>query len=62
MKAGSRLICYFPNWAYHRPGYGKYAVDDINATLHTDMVYAFAILDGNTYNIVEFDHAVVLGL
>jgi hypothetical protein len=20
MKAGSRLICYFPNWAYHRPG------------------------------------------
>jgi hypothetical protein len=20
MKAGSRFICYFPNWAYYRPG------------------------------------------
>ena len=42
-------------------GDGKYEVDNINATLCTDMVYAFAILDNNTYTIKEFDLNVDLG-
>ena len=86
VTAGSRFICYFPNWATYRDGIftigiatlfinlilfnvfsllhkgdGKYGVDNINATLCTDMVYAFAILDNNTYTIKEFDLNVDLG-
>lgn len=58
---GSRFICYFPNWGYYRTGDGKYVVDNINASLCTDLVYAFAVLDEKTYKIVEYDPDVDLG-
>jgi chitinase len=39
------IVCYFTNWAWYRPGIGKYKPDDINSNLCTHIVYGFAVLD-----------------
>ena len=35
----------FTNWAWYRPGVGKYKPEDIDPTLCTHIVYGFAKLD-----------------
>lgn len=42
---GRRMVCYFTNWAWYRPGAGKYLPEDIDPTLCTHVVYGFAVLD-----------------
>ena len=42
-----QVVCYFTNWAWYRPGRGKYKPDDIDASLCTHIVYGFAVLDNN---------------
>ncbi|OXA59868.1 putative chitinase 3 [Folsomia candida] len=39
------IVCYFTNWAWYRPGIGKYKPEDINPKLCTHIVYGFAVLD-----------------
>ncbi|XP_067913402.1 acidic mammalian chitinase-like [Heterodontus francisci] len=46
-----KLICYFTNWAQHRPGIGKFMPENIPPCLCTHLIYAFAIID-NSYKIV----------
>ncbi|XP_064085061.1 probable chitinase 10 [Macrobrachium nipponense] len=48
-------VCYYSNWAYWRPGTGKYTVDDIDTNLCTHLVYAFAVLDASTLTIKAHD-------
>jgi GH18 family chitinase len=39
------VVCYFTNWAWYRPGIGKYLPETIDERLCTHIVYGFAVLD-----------------
>merc|ERR1712223_1116732 len=36
-----KVVCYFTNWAWYRPGVGKYIPEDIDPSLCTHVVYGF---------------------
>lgn len=40
----AQTICYLTNWSHKRPGMGRFNPEDINPTLCTHVVYAFATL------------------
>jgi chitinase len=40
-----KVVCYFTNWAWYRPGIGKYLPETIDERLCTHIVYGFAVLD-----------------
>ena len=50
-----KVVCYFTNWAWYRPGDGKYRPKDIQEELCTHIVYGFAILDPVTLTIRAHD-------
>lgn len=50
-----KVVCYFTNWAWYRPGAGKYRAEDIDPTLCTHIVYGFAVLDYSNLLIKPHD-------
>ncbi|XP_048408803.1 acidic mammalian chitinase-like isoform X1 [Stegostoma tigrinum] len=42
-----KLVCYFANWAQHRPGVGKFIPENIPPCLCTHLIYAFATIGSN---------------
>ena len=50
-----KMVCYFTNWAWYRPGIGKYKPDNIDANLCTHIVYGFAVLNRETLTIRTHD-------
>jgi len=48
-----KVVCYFTNWAWYRPGDGKFMPKDIDASLCTHIMYAFAELSNN--KIIPYD-------
>ncbi|XP_017086419.2 probable chitinase 10 [Drosophila eugracilis] len=50
-----KVVCYFTNWAWYRPGHGKYVPEDIDASLCTHVIYAFAVLDNSSLTIKTHD-------
>lgn len=50
-----KLVCYFTNWAWYRPGLGKYLPDHIDANLCTHIVYGFAVLNYDELTIRTHD-------
>ena len=50
-----KVVCYFTNWAWYRPGAGKYRAEDIDPTLCTHIIYGFAVLDYSTLLIKPHD-------
>lgn len=50
-----KVVCYFTNWAWYRPGEGKFLPEDIDENLCTHIVYGFAVLDGSTLTIKTHD-------
>ncbi|KAK0072744.1 hypothetical protein PV326_014149, partial [Microctonus aethiopoides] len=50
-----KIICYFTNWAWYRPGYGKYLPENIDSTLCTHIVYGFVVLDSVKLTIKMHD-------
>uniref|UniRef100_A0A1B0D7M5 Chitinase n=1 Tax=Phlebotomus papatasi TaxID=29031 RepID=A0A1B0D7M5_PHLPP len=53
--SGMKVVCYFTNWAWYRPGEGKYTPDDIDPNLCTHIVYGFAVLNRDTLTIKTHD-------
>ncbi|CAL4094059.1 unnamed protein product [Meganyctiphanes norvegica] len=51
----SKVVCYYGSWAVYRPGRGKFSVEDINPSLCTHVIYAFAGLDSTTSEIKVLD-------
>ena len=41
------VMCYFTNWSYKRPGMGKFTPEDLDPTLCTHVVFAFATIKDN---------------
>lgn len=50
-----KLVCYFTNWAWYRPGDGKYLPEEIDSRLCTHIVYGFAVLDSEKLTIKPHD-------
>lgn len=50
-----KLVCYFTNWAWYRPGPGKYLPDNIDENLCTHIVYGFAVLNYDELTIRTHD-------
>ena len=50
-----KVVCYFTNWAWYRPGVGKYKPENIDPELCTHIIYGFAVLDGNNFKIKTHD-------
>ncbi|XP_066964001.1 chitinase-3-like protein 1 [Macrobrachium rosenbergii] len=48
------VVCYYSSWAVYRPGKGIFEVEDIDASLCTHLIYAFAGLKTNGH-IMVFD-------
>ena len=42
-----QVVCYYGSWAKYRPGDGLFVVSDIDPTICTHLVYAFAGLTNN---------------
>jgi len=41
------VFCYFTNWSYKRPGMGKFTPEDVDPSLCTHIVFAFATIKKN---------------
>ena len=54
-KLKKNVFLDFTNWAYYRKDGGKYTPDDIDIDLCTHIVYGFAVLDKNTFQMIAHD-------
>ena len=50
-----KVLCYYVNWSQYRPGNGRYTVDDIDPSLCTHILYAFAKVQGNDLTVYEYN-------
>ncbi|KAK7113238.1 hypothetical protein V1264_012567 [Littorina saxatilis] len=55
--AGSSLrrVCYYTNWSQYRPGAGRYVPENVDPSLCTHYIYAFATLQGNNIKAFEWN-------
>ncbi|KAK3589884.1 hypothetical protein CHS0354_015910 [Potamilus streckersoni] len=57
VDAEYKRVCYYSNWSQYRPGRGSFKPKDINPSLCTHLVYAFARLSGNGLATLEWNDA-----
>ena len=50
-----RVVCYYSSWAFYRPGFGKFDIDDIDPHVCTHLNYGFANMNNMTWEIVAYD-------
>lgn len=61
-----QTICYLTNWSHKRPRSGKFMPEDIDSTLCTHIIYAFATLkdhlltEGNDKDVEMYERLVAL--
>ena len=48
-------MCYYGAWAYYRDAPMNFAPDQLDGVGCTHIIYSFAGLDNQTYQIVSFD-------
>ncbi|XP_068622319.1 probable chitinase 2 [Battus philenor] len=52
---GKVVVCYLSTWSIYREGSGKFKVTDVDPSLCTHVVYAFAGLDENSMTVKALD-------
>ena len=50
-----RRVCYYTNWAQYRPGAGRFVPENVDPTLCTHYIYAFATLQRNNIKAYEWN-------
>ncbi|KAG1669703.1 putative chitinase 10 [Nymphon striatum] len=50
-----KRVCYYTNWSRYRPEPGTFVPKDIDKYFCTHLIYAFAVLDQNTFLIKAHD-------
>ena len=50
-----KIVCYFTNWAWYRPGQGKFRAETVDPDLCTHIVYGFAVLDQASLTVKPHD-------
>ena len=53
LERDPQVFCYMTSWSQKRPGAGKFAPEDIDASLCTHVIYAFATL--KNHKLTEAD-------
>merc|ERR1711990_868997 len=54
-SCNKKIVCYYPNWAHYRKGQGSFKVGNIDVKLCTHLVYAFAVLNTQSFTLKIFD-------
>lgn len=54
-ESNYKVVCYFTNWAWYRPGKGKFLPEDTDPNLCTHVVYGFTVLDSESLTIKVHD-------
>nr|UBY12663.1 chitinase [Eisenia andrei] len=55
VQADYKRVCYYTNWSQYRPGNARFLPEDIDPTLCSHLVYAFATMDGNRLKPFEWN-------
>lgn len=50
-----KVFCHMTNWAFYREGEGKFAPENLDASLCSHILYSFATLDPQSLTMKEFD-------
>jgi len=50
-----QVVCYWGTWANYRPNGGKFTPEDVDPDLCTNLIYSFAGLDSNEWEIKSLD-------
>ena len=53
----ARVACYYQSWAVYRPSKGYFQISDIDASLCTHHIYAFASINSDAEVLVEDSYA-----
>lgn len=53
--SNKKIVCYFSNWAVYRRNGGKFGPKDVDPSLCTHVIYAFAWMNPTTYELEMFD-------
>ncbi|XP_076337882.1 endochitinase-like isoform X2 [Tachypleus tridentatus] len=50
-----KIVCYYQTWAVYRPEPYRYDIEDVPGNLCTDLMYSFAGLNNNTWELSSLD-------
>lgn len=50
-----KIVCDITNWSFYRKGEGKFVPENLDTSLCTHIIYSYATLAPNEFELTEFD-------